>query len=401
MRKPILLVSLTALAACSGGGPQTAGGTAVVGGGTTNNNNNSNTSNHSFVNPTEKKTYSAIGGVHSYQYSTDDIGSGQTGQLYSGNASTARNSGITVSYDPRDAIFEVKISDTAAGVNQSLRFQDPVHRTDFGGLKEPQGGTPNIAGKGIQYLQGGSYSGQIRLDSSQSTTFPVGEAEGGMNFATFFYQKPGTSTKYVTYAGYLRNQVAIVEVTTPSNLRYLQQNYTLERASFVFGERTDSAAVPKTGTASFTGDMLATMVYNPLRDTQQNAPTYFQWINGTATTNVDFAANTFTSSLTGTVTAPNYDVYTSRAHVLDAGATFAATGSGAVDMVTLGGFAGQVNTASFTQGGTNIPVTIAGSSIDGAFYGPHAEEVGGGFRIVGGNPDERIDILGSFVGKKP
>ncbi|WP_173203779.1 transferrin-binding protein-like solute binding protein [Sphingopyxis sp. BSNA05] len=44
---------------------------------------------------------------------------------------------------------------------------------------------------------------------------------------------------------------------------------------------------------------------------------------------------------------------------------------------------------------------IAGSSINGAFYGPDAEELGGGYRIVGGTPDERIDILGTFVGKQP
>lgn len=402
MRKPILLVSLTALAACSGGGPQTAGGTAVIGGGTTTNNNNSNTSNHTFVNPTEAKTYSAIGGVQHYAYSTNDTGANvQSNQLYSANASTARNSGITISYDPRDAIFELKIADTNANVSQEIRFQDPAHRTNFGGASEPQSGTPNITGKSIQYLQVGSATGQIRFDPAQSFTFPVGEAEGSIDRSTFFYQKPGTSTKYVTYAGYLRNQTSIIEVTTPSNARYLQQNHVLDRAAFVFGERTQNASVPTSGSATFTGDMLATMVYNPLLDVDASAPTYFQWINGTATTNVNFGANTFTQSISGTVTAPGYDVFTSRDHVLDAGATFAASGSGTIDLVNKGGFTGQVGSASFTQGATNMPVSVAGSSIDGAFYGPNANEVGGGFRIVGGTPDQRIDILGSFVGTKP
>jgi hypothetical protein len=49
-------------------------------------------------------------------------------------------------------------------------------------------------------------------------------------------------------------------------------------------------------------------------------------------------------------------------------------------------------------------VDIAGSSLDGAFYGPGGSaeklEVGGGFRIVGGTPDQRIDIMGAFTGKK-
>lgn len=399
MRKPILLVSLTALAACSGGGPQTAGGSAVVGSGST---GTSNSSNHTFVNPTEAKTYSAIGGVQSFRYSTDERNTqGQYGQLYAGNASTARNSGITIAYDPRDAIFELTIADAAAGVNQKIRFQDPAHRTNFGGAVQPQGGVPDITGKGIQYLQVGSATGQLRYDLTQSDTYPVGEANGSRDVSTFFYQKPGTSTKYVTFAGYVRNQTAITEITNPDNTKYLKQTNTLDRAAFVFGERTANGSVPTTGSASYTGDMLATMVYNPLFDTQPDAPTYYQWINGTATTNVDFGASTFTTALSGTVTAPNYDVYTSRTHVLDAGATFTASGSGNVDLVNKGGFSGQVGTASFTQGGTNIPVNIAGSSLDGAFYGPAADEVGGGFRVVGGTPDQRIDILGAFTGKKP
>jgi hypothetical protein len=399
MRKPILLVSLTALAACSGGGPETAGGTAVTGGSTSNNNNSSN---HSFVAPTEKKTYSAIGGVQHFAYSTDDTNThGQYNQLYAGNASTARNSGITISYDPRDAIFELTIADTAAAVNKQIRFQDPAHRTDFGGARTPQSGVADITGKAIQYLEVGGGSGQLRYDLSQSDTFPVGEANGSRDVSTFFYQKPGTTTKYVTYAGYVRNATSVVEITNPDNSKFLQQNHTLDRAAFVFGERTGNSSVPTSGSATYSGDMLATMVYNPLIDTQADAPTYYQWINGSQTTTVDFGANSFTTAMTGTVTDPDYDIFTSRAHVLNGGATFAATGSGTVDLVNKGGFSGQVNSASFTQGGTNIPVAIAGSSIDGAFYGPNANEIGGGYRVVGGTPDERIDIMGAFTGAKP
>lgn len=388
MRKPLLLVSLGALAACSGGGPQTAGGTAVGGGGT--GTTTTSSSNHTFANPTEAKTYNAIGGVHHFQYSTDDRNTqGQYGQLYAGNASTARNSGITISYNPRDAIFELKIADSAANADNDIRFQDPAHRTNFGGLRGPQTGTPNIPGKNLQYLEVGSSDGQ------------PGQAEFKSDASTFFYQKQGTSTKYVTYAGYIRNQLGIVEVTDSNNVKFLKYNYSLDRAAFVFGERTANSNVPTTGTATFTGDMLATMVYNPLFDVQVDDPTYFQWIHGTATTNIDFGANSFTQSMTGTVTAPGLDAFTSGTHVLNSGATFAASGAGQIDLVNKGGFAGQVSSAGFTQGGSNLPVDIAGSSIDGAFYGPKAEEVGGGFRIVGAVPDQRVDILGSFVGKKP
>jgi hypothetical protein len=159
--------------------------------------------------------------------------------------------------------------------------------------------------------------------------------------------------------------------------------------------------VPKTGTGTFNGEMIATLVYNPLPDTVAGAPTYFQWMTGTSKTTVNFAANTFSVDLAGTVNAPMFDLYTTRQFVLQSGATFAATGSGRVDLVSAGGFLGAINSAGFTQpNGTKLGLNIAGSSVDGAFYGPTAQEVGGGFRIVGGVPDERIDILGAFTGKQ-
>lgn len=442
MRKPLLLVSLTALAACSGGGPQTAGGTAAVGGATP-----TPTTTDSFVNPTQSKTYSAIGGVQSYKYSTDGRDAtpapghqnvGQYDMLYAANASTARNSGITITYNPRDAIFDIKIADTAAGVNGTYHMQDPAHRTDFGGAKEPQAGTPDLANKNIAYLEVDSGStGTSTYDSSQSLTFPIGLSNSKRDRSTFFYQKPGTSTQYVTYAGFVRNSTSVVEVTDPNNNKYLRQDHTLERAAFAYGIRTDNANVPKTGSASYSGDMLATMVYNPLIDDHGVRDTYFQWITGTNTTTVDFGANSFNSTFTGRVEAPLTDIYSSGIHAMPAGSTFNATGSGTVDLVSAGGFSGQMTAASFTTPSTvpnhvdpaltdTIPntninpngltvqnpttpatanttynVSIAGSSIDGAFYGPNANEVGGGFRVVGGTPDERIDILGTFVGKRP
>ena len=69
-------------------------------------------------------------------------------------------------------------------------------------------------------------------------------------------------------------------------------------------------------------------------------------------------------------------------------------------MINFGGFKGFFDSASFTSPEGNRSVAIEGSTIDGTFYGPAAQEAGGGFRIVGGNPDERVDILGAFIGKK-
>ncbi|TPG20502.1 hypothetical protein EAH87_08450 [Sphingomonas koreensis] len=90
------------------------------------------------------------------------------------------------------------------------------------------------------------------------------------------------------------------------------------------------------------------------------------------------------------------------------GAAFNATGSASI--ITTGGFSGQFSSAFFTAGGTKVPVDFTsvnpatnvagGSSIDGGFYGPGAKEVGGNFRIVGGVPNQRFDILGAFTGAK-
>ena len=418
MRTCLLLLASTSLAACGGAGVQSVGSVAAPSSGATGASAGS-VSPHTFVNPTDPKTYSAIGGVHAFRYTTNNIdgnpatpvidpSSTQYNQLYAGDASTARNSGITVTYNPRDAIFDIAIAQPLGNVTQTTRFQDPAHRTNFGGAVGPQGGVPNLTAAGannlpgINYLEVGSGSGPARFDPAESTIFPVGDQGYTQSGTTFFYQRPGTTTRYVTFAGFIRNALTISQVTPINGTPYLENNFTLERGAFTFGERTGNSSVPITGTGTFNGSMLATLVFNNLIDTNAGAPTYFQWMTGTSRATVNFAANSFTLALAGTVMAPMFDTYTSRVFTLQNGATFAASGSGRIDLVTAGGFLGQFQSAAFTQpgGGTPLALNIAGSSIDGAFYGPAAEEVGGGFRIVGGTPDERIDILGAFTGAK-
>ncbi len=405
MRHVLVLLATTSLAACSGAGPTTVGGSAAPSQSPVAGVPTGTTDPHTFVRPTQPKTYSAIGSVQHYEYNTDVRNTqNQYAQFYSAIGSTARSSGYSIAYNPRDAVFDVTLLETSAKVNQTLRFQDPLHRTDFGGQREPQGGVPNFESQGFLYLQAGGNSAapQPLFDPAQSDVFPVGIREASRDVVTFFFQRPGTVTQHVTLAGYVRNATNIPKL---DDIPYILQQHTLERGVFAYGERTTNDAVPITGTASFTGPMISSLVYNPLRDTDNSAPTYFQWMTGNATTTVNFAANTFTFDVTGTVGAPLFDIFTSRVFTLRDGATFAASGAGLVDLIRSGGFVGQFSTASFTQpvsaGGTVIPMTIAGSSIDGTFYGPAAQEVGGGFRIVGGNPDERIDVIGAFTGRRP
>ena len=239
-----------------------------------------------------------------------------------------------------------------------------------------------------------------------------GSGDGTTDRITFFYQQPGTTTKYVTYAGYVRNRAEAPAETMLSETRdtlvtAITRRKLLERALFVFGEPTSNSAVPKTGTGTYSGEMLASMVNNP--DFENGDLTYYQWIHGKADVAVDFGAGTVATTLSGTTGGPLVDAspilpttnggaVTSSA--IPAGATFTASSTGRIDLVGTGGFTGTFSEARFTAGTKVQDVTIAGSTLDGAFYGPAAEEVGATFRIVGGVPDQRVDIIGALTGVK-
>lgn len=408
MRTYLLLASTALLAACGGGGTQEISSTPPPASGPA--------TTHSFVAPTDVKTYVGIGGSQVYQYLTDDRECcDQQGETYAGDATTVRDSNISITYDPRDAIFTLSVQDAKSGATARTRFQDPASRTDFGGAHEPQWGTPRLTNSNISYLQSGDgdprspylYSGTGTIDPGDNNTPPDGDPGSSYQGTSFFYLKPGAETKYVTFAGYARNAYTFTETQIGTEL-VNTIDHKLERGAFAYGELTDNKAVPTTGTGAYRGSMLASMIFNPTLDGQDVGgstvlPSYFQWIEGSAALNVDFAKNAFDLALTGTVLAPQIDTYTGpKSAVIAAGAAFNANGKGTINLVNFGGFKGQMDAAWFVNpnGGARRDVTIAGSSIDGAFYGPKGEEAGGGFRIVGGKPDERIDILGAFVGSK-
>jgi hypothetical protein len=443
MRIFLVLMATTALAGCSGGEAQTAGSTAVgqstggAGGTTT-------ASTHTFVAPTVTKTYQAQGAVQAFDYTYNEalrytknqvfdasgnpvldilgnptykldpnsrtlLDDSQGPQIYSANAATVRNPGITVTYDPKNAQYSIVIAQN--GQSDNVTFQDPLHRTDFSGLRTPQNGVPNLEipgqtdwrTRGVQYLEAGTGGSDTVYDRS-----------------TFFYELPGTTTKYVTYAGFVRNHyekpietLQFDSLTSQTTVASRVTKY--ERAAFVFGEITPNAAVPTTGSATFSGNMIASMVNSPDYDISGNARSYFQWLNGTATVGVNFGTGAVTTSLTGTTLAPLGDNITDRyaapllsptalpyaypTSFVPAGAAFTASGTARIDLVNTGGFVGAFSSAQFVFGVTTQKVDIVGSTLDGAFYGPKANEVGASFRIVGGIPDQRVDIIGSFTGK--
>ncbi len=428
IRNYVVLAGGLTLAACGGEtSPQTVGSVAPPSGGGT----PAPTDSYSqFVNPVEARSYTGIGGVQVYEYTTDSRNCcDQQGQIYSGEASTVRNSEIAVAYDPRSAIFTLTINDPKSGAAAGTRFQDPAARTNFGGAQQPQWGVPNLNGlpagaaanPDVQYLQAGdgdprapySWSGTGFVDPGDNDTAPNGEVGSSYTSTTLFYEKPGTNTRYVSLAGYVRNALGFEEVTV-GGTTIKQTRWHLERGAFAYGVQTSNGAVPTSGSGSYSGNMLATMVYNPTFDGDMGAvlPTYFQWLSGRSNVSVNFATGNLTLSLAGIVLDPYYDYETGpQTAFVTAGSSFTGSGTARIDLAGTGGFIGSfadggnfVFTApagfTFANGAREISVNVAGSSIDGAFFGPNGEEIGGGFRVVGGIPDQRVDILGAFTGKR-
>lgn len=399
MRKWFAALPLMALAACGGGGTdaQTAGSIAPptagsgdagsggtgggvtptpgtsggAGGGVTGNGSSVTPSTDHFLNVTSSTTFNAVGGFHSL------LVDGETGgQLYQGNASTQRAPSGTISYNPRDGIFTMTIADSNAGITRDIRFQDPAHRTDFNPVRSPAQEVPNLD------------------DFNYLNALEAGET------ATFFYQRPGASTKYVSLAGYVRSQV------DPAG------ESVFERGAFVFGTPTVQSQVPISGSGSYTGGFVASMVVNPTLDSANRGIDVLQWMYGTTTVGIDFARGAVTLGFAGNVgqsfqgNAPVNDAALS----VPTGAAFNAEGTAAIDLVRTGGFTGRFQSANFSWGTNRVDLdfrsvnpdssTAGASSIDGAFYGPNAVNLGGSFRIVGGIPDQRVDLQGAFTGAR-
>jgi hypothetical protein len=401
----IAALPLLALTACGGAsGPQSAGtiappagggsGSGGTGGGVGGNTPTPTPSPAAtqFLDVATETTFSAVGSLQSLKVTE----SGQfnvTGPLlYQGNASTVRAPTGSVTYNPRDGIFSIAFADDKAGVNQSVRFQDPAHRT-----QTTLWGVPDLAG--FNYLEA------VGPSARAATPGDLGRNDS----ITFFYQRPGAQTTYVSLAGYVRNAY---EPTADPLVFNAASTSNFDRGAMVFGEQTLRSQIPVTGSASYSGGMLATMVVNT--SANSSTPNYFQWITGTADITINFANATFTNlMLSGTVSPATYGgvQLPSNATGVPGGSTFNAVGAGTVDLTRTGGFSGKFSSVSFTpvNGGSAIPVydavnpanSVAGAnSIDGTFFGPNAVNIGGNFRVVGGKPDERVDILGAFTGAK-
>lgn len=221
MRMLLAALPLLSLAACGGdtgaqsvgsiappAGPVAGGASGGSGTGIAANGQEQTPSQNHFLDITEQKTFAAVGAAHSL---TED---GDGAQLYQGNASTIRSPSGEISYNPRDGIFTLTVADGNAGINRDYRFQDPGHRTDFDGTARPALEVPDLVD--FNYL--------VVAD--------------GETVANFFYQRPGTSTDYVSLAGFVRRE------------EEADGSFSIERGVFAFGDQTVRSQVPISGTGN-------------------------------------------------------------------------------------------------------------------------------------------------------
>lgn len=393
------------LAACGGGaGPQTVsgatGGLPVAPAAPSPGQTPSNAAMPEVLKNTETTAYRTLGGTQALRETyTPNAGAGaartQRSEFYvaaQAPLTTLGGAQVEVVYDPRAAIFNLSIQQP--DIKIATRYQDPAHRTAFGGEREPQSGVPDLVG--YNYVENEDSSAEIKTIN------------------TFFYQRPGTSTRYVTLGGFVRNH-QVLDFDAPS------VTITRVRGVEVFGNPTPAGEVPKVGSATYNGNVLAAMVSNTELDINKNLRSRFEWITGTGSVKVDFGAGRVTTDFQGKVVAGPAgtsigEAFTSEVDVdwrsslpapflnepwgdinsANTGKVFTATGSATFDRSGTS-FTGNVDKSSLNGQAINI----AGSALDGTFFGPNAVETGISFRVVGATPDQRVDITGGFTGAKP
>lgn len=366
----LLALPLLSLAACGGAGVNTLGSVAPPGGTTADPGTGGDDGPAHFLDVSSETSFDAVGSLQSITIADDGA------QLYEGDAGTPDSPSGTITYNPRDGVFEVALSDSRAGVSRDVRFQDPAHRTDSAPGVAPAQEVPDYAG--FNYL--------TSLDGSGPSTF--------------FYQRPGKTTKYVSLAGFVHiDQDADTGALTHA-----------EHGVMVFGDPTTALKVPVTGSGHYDGDFIATMINQKSFDTGGSAPV-FQWMKGTSSVDVDFDQSSVALALAGVVGQGfvGNEAVDDQALNIPSGSTFTAAATATITALE-NSFSGKFSSAAFGVAGTAVPIdfsavnpgnsTAGASSVDGQFYGADASELGGSFRVVGGVPDQRVDIHGAFTGAK-
>jgi len=146
-------------------------------------------------------------------------------------------------------------------------------------------------------------------------------------------------------------------------------------STFVFGFETPSTALPSSGTAAFSGSTWA-FVYKPSATNIQS-----QFVEGTAALNVNFGSGNVTGTLSQMryFTAPGYETWN--------------------DVSINANLTGGTNRFSGTTAASTAPGTAyslsatATGRVDGAFYGPAAQNAGAVWSLGDGTRS----AVGSFI----
>lgn len=151
------------------------------------------------------------------------------------------------------------------------------------------------------------------------------------------------------------------------------------------GNRTPAEAMPRTGTASYSGG--AAGYLGQASGTPADAasgPFY-----GTMTLTADFAASSFSGGVTGI-------------NVYRRGGDNGTVIGTANDVLFTGAISGSTLTGTATPGaaaGSAFNLSGATGGIAGAFFGPAAQEAAGTFSLFGG--PQGVSLVGSFGTKRP
>jgi C-lobe and N-lobe beta barrels of Tf-binding protein B len=334
------------------------------------------------------------------QIGTSNITYANGNQYYEAEQPQNLSDKLQITRDPRDATYSLVIA--SGGVNRNLRWQDPAHRTLF-----PQGAIPaNAITSNQLYTDYDVPRNKPNIEYFESGS----RTSTGYTSNTLFFERVGVNTKYVTWLGYRTTEYSATDNTTTQTLntatpsyaddvkedtRVIVETSTTDRSAFVYGINTIAKDVPKIGTATYTGSLYATSISGVTLET----------IWGTAQTKVNFATDAVDLKLAGTFE--------------NSGKIFGAIGTALVQRPDIpnttlnptavqpisrivGGFTQMTigSTVYTSSPNASLPNTFQAGTIEGGFFGPGAAEVGGAFRIVGGQPDTRIDVMGAFTGKK-
>lgn len=300
---------------------------------------------------------------------------------YEGSQPKSSVSDVTIDFNPRDAVYSIKVN--TANIVADVRMQDPQHRTIYQQSIVPT--LPNY-----KYVESGKGKNTLAPNGNTTTN----------EINTIFVRDVGTGagqTQYVTIAGFVTqayNEKEVIRSSTPGSVTVgVDFDTNIARSVFAYGINTAYKDIPKSGSATYTGDMFAHVIITPQNFNTGND---LRSIVGTSSTTVDFGSGKLNLTLAGNVVGFVGDTR-----------AFAATGAmnifKPVQDTETSLFTGAITNWSFgaynaATGGIAVPT--AASTIEGGFFGPKAEEIGGAFRIIGSRPDERIDFLGAFTGKK-